>query len=192
MIYVPHEKAWFKPSQCVWAGPHVKIPGKACIAESYSQKKTFFTVVLKVVTPTVEMYVASLRNEAQKKTAASKLKEIMVLISNLGVKSRDVEGLQDTPVFPVRTSGGEIRLSSASSSFVILDTVAHRSAFESKITALDFSLEEIRDTKPFLLANGFQDRFSTMLVEEVTDVKAGEAQHEVAKGLRLKAKAVVR
>ena len=32
-VYVPHENTWYSPSQCVWAEPSVKIPGKASIAD---------------------------------------------------------------------------------------------------------------------------------------------------------------
>lgn len=138
------------------------------------------------------MFIASLKVEAMKQDPVSKLKEIMILISRLGVEPRDIETLREAAVFPVKLSSGEMRLYSDSKDFFVLDTLAHQQAFQGKVTSLDFSLEDIRDARLFLFACGFRERFTSEIVEEVTEPQSSEPEHEVTKNLRLKAKAIVR
>jgi hypothetical protein len=53
-------------------------------------------------------------------------------------------------------------------------------------------LEDIRDTRSFLLANGLQGQFSSQLVEEVTSVNGGEPSLRLTKKMRNKSHAIVR
>ena len=175
----------------------MKIPGKASIASAYPLKKTFFTLVLKVLEPTVEMYVESLKAEAKGKAPTAKIKETMALICGLGSEEADLSSLVGAKVLPVKLANGECSLASASSKdesvdFAIVDNAAHRNAFKGKIAALDFSLEEIRDIRPLLLAMGLESRFSSKLVKEVTDVSGGSQDHEMTRNLRIKSQAIVR
>ena len=197
LVYIPKDNAWFPPSKCVWVEPNVEIPGKASIAGAYRLKKTFFTEVLKVSEPTVEMYIESLKAEAKGNASAAKIKETMVLICGLGLKEADLSSLVEARVLPVKLANGGGSLASASSKnepvdFAILENKAHRDAFKGKIAALDFSLEEIRDTRPLLLAMGLKPRFSLGLVKEVTDVSGGSQDHEMTRNLRIKSQAIVR
>ena len=197
LVYIPKENAWFPPSKCVWVGSNVKIPGKASIAGAYPSKKTFFTTVLKVSEPTVEMYVESLKAEAKGKAPAAKIKDTMALICGLGFEEADLSSLVEAKVLPVKLANGGGTLASASSKdksvdFAIVENTVHRDAFKGKIAALDFSLEEIRDTRPLLLAMGLEQRFSSNLVKEVTDVSGGSQDHEMTRNLRIKSQAMVR
>jgi hypothetical protein len=152
----------------------------------------FFTQTLGVPKPTTRMYMESLKAEANANAPPSRLKEIMVLINSLGAKFADVVGLQEAKVFPIKLTNGTSSLASASFNFAILDNNAHWDTFQGKIAALDFSLEEVRDTRQFLLAIGLEDRFSSKLVKEVTDVKGGSFDQEMTDTLRLKSEAIVR
>ena len=196
LVYIPKENAWFPPSKCVWVESNVEIPGKASIAGAYPLK-TFFTTVLKVSEPTVEMYVESLKAEARGNASAAKIKETMALICGLGLKEADLSSLVGAKVLPVKFANGGGSLASASSNdesvdFAIVENKVHRDVFKGKIAALDFSLEEIRDTRPLLLAMGLEKRFSLKLVKEVTDVSGGFQDHEMTRNLRIKTKAIVR
>ncbi|KAL8736556.1 MAG: hypothetical protein Q9181_002384 [Wetmoreana brouardii] len=194
LVYIPKEKAWRPPSQCVWVDSSVKIPEKASIADTYPSKKTFFTTVLKIPKPTVEMYVESLKAEAKEKASTAQVKETMALICRLGIGETDLSSLVEDKVIPVKLANGESSFAAALSKedFVIMENIIHWDAFKGKITVLDFSLEEIRDTRPLLLALGLEKRFSSKLVKEITDVRGGSQNHEMTRNLRIKSQAIAR
>ena len=175
----------------------MKIPGKFPIAAAYPTKKLFFTEILNVPEPTVQMYIESLKAEADGNARSSYLKEIMALICGLGIERADLSSLAEVKFLPVRLMDGKSTLASASTGggsadFTIMDNTAHRDAFAGKITTLDFSFEEIRDTRPLLSAMGLDGRFSSKLVKEVTDVSGGSPDHQRTKSLRNKSQAIVR
>ena len=197
LVYIPKENAWCPPSQCVWVESSVKIPGKVSIADAYPLKKTFFTTVLKISEPTVEMYVDSLKAGAEGKASAAQIKETMALICRLGVGETDLSSLVEAKVLPVKLANGVGSFVSASSKdesvdFAVVENTIHWNAFKGKIVVLGFSLEEIRDTRPLLLAMGLEERFSSKLVKEVTDVRGGSQDHEMTRNLRIKSQAIVR
>ena len=197
LVYIPEENAWYPPSQCVWVKPNVKIPAKASIADAYPLLETFFTTVLNIPKPTVEMYVESMVAEAKGKVSTARVKETMRLICTLGVGKNDFSSLVEAKVLPIKFGNGVGGFTSASSKekcvdFAIVDNTTHWAAFEGKIVVLDFSLKEIRDTRPLLLAMGLEERFSSKLVNEVTDVRGGSHDHEMTSNLRVKSQAIVR
>ena len=55
LVYIAKTKAWWPPSQCVWVDSSVRIAEKASIADTYPLRKAFFTTILKISEPTVEM-----------------------------------------------------------------------------------------------------------------------------------------
>jgi len=197
LVYILKENAWCPPSQCVWVESSVKIPGKASIADAYPLKRKFFTTVLKISEPTVEMYIDSLKAEAKGNASAAQIKETMALICSLGVGETDLSSFVEAKVLPVKLANGVCSFASASSrdefvDFAIVENAIHWDAFKGKIVVLDLSLEEIRDTRPLLLAIGLEERFSSNLVKEVTDVRGGSQDHEMTRTLRIKSQAIVR
>ena len=197
LVYIPEENAWYPPSQCVWVKPNIKIPGKASIADAYPLFDTFFTTVLNIPKPTVEMCVESMIAEAKGNVSAARIKETMRLICSLGVGERDFSSLLEANVLPVKLVNGESGFASASFKdgcldFAIVESSIDWDAFKGKIVVLDFSLGEIRDTRPLLLAMGLKERFSSELVKEVTEVRGGSKDHEMTRNLRTKSQAIVR
>ena len=197
LMYIPKENGWRPPSQCVWVKSNVEIPGKASIADAYPLFGTFFTTVLNISKPTVEMYVDSMKAEAKGDVSAARIKETMRLICTLGVGEEDFSSLVEVKILPVKFANGVSGFASASSKdkcvdFAIVENTIHWDAFKGKIVVLDFSLEEIRDTRPLLLALGLEERFSSNLVNEVTDVRGGSQDHEITRNLRSKSQAIVR
>lgn len=197
LVYIPKENAWRPPSQCIWVESNVRIPGNASIADAYPSLETFFTKVLSVSKPTVEMYVESIKADAKGKASAARIKDTMRLICSLGVGESDFSSLVEAKVLPIKLANGVRGLASASSKdeyvdFAIVENTIHRDAFEGKIVVLDLSLEEIRDTRQLLLAMGLEERFSSRLVKEVTDVRGGSQDHDMTRNLRIKSQAIVR
>ena len=197
LVYIPKENAWRPPSQCVWVESSVKIPWKTSVADVYPLKKTFFTTVLKISEPTVKMYIDSLEAEAKGKASVVQIKETMVLICGLGIGETDFSSLVKAKVLPIKLANGVGSFASASSKddfvdFAIVENTIHWDAFRGKIVVLNLSLEEIRDTRPLLLAMGLEERFSSKLVKEVTDVSGGSQDHEMTRNLRIKSQAIVR
>ena len=197
LMYIPKENGWRTPSQCVWVKSNVEIPGKASIADAYPLLGNFFTTVLNISKPTVEMYVDSMKAEAKGNVSAARIKETMRLICTLGVGEEDFSSLVEVKILPVKFANGVGCFASASSKdnfvdFAIVEYTIDWDAFNGKIVVLDFSLEEIRDTRPLLLAMGLVERFSSNLVNEVTDVRGGSQDHEMTRNLRSKSQAIVR
>ena len=197
LVYVPKEKAWFPPSRCVWVESDVNIPGKVSIANAYPSLEKFFTAALNISKPTVEMYIDSIKAEAKGEASVARIKSTMKLICSLDVEDRDLSSLLDAKVLPIKLANGVRVFASASTkgegvNFVILENIIHRDAFEGRIDILDFSLEEIRNTRPLLLAMGLQERFSSQLVGETTDVNGGSQDRGMTKTFRNKSQAVVR
>ena len=197
LVYIPKDNAWCPPSQCVWVESNVEIPGKASIAGAYPLLETFFTTTLNISKPTVEMYVDSIKVEARGKPSSARIKETMRLICSLGVGDSDFSSLAEAKILPVKLANGVSGFASASSrvesiDFAIVENTIHWDAFEGKIVVLDFSLEEIRDTRPLLLAMGLKERFTSQLVKEVTDVRGDSHDREMTRNLRSKSQAIVR
>lgn len=197
LVYIAKGNAWCAPSQCVWVESNVKIPGKASIADTYPLLEVFFTKTLKISKPTVEMYIDSLKAGAKGKGSPVLMKETMRLICSLGIGENDISSLVEAKILPVKLANGVSSFASASSKdecvdFAIVENSNHWDAFKGKIVVLDFSLEEIRDTRPLLLAMGLKERFSSKLVKEVTDVSGGSQDHELTRNLRIKSQAIVR
>ena len=197
LVYVPHLDAWFSPLDCVWAKPHVEIPGKASVAGDFNSQKLFFTDALMVPEPTANMHIAALMSQAKGQPAASKVKETMMLISSLGVTAKDVAKLQGIKIFPVRLPGNQSCFAAAapgsgSIEFAIIDNLIYRKAFHGRIASLDFSLEELRDAREFLVACGLNTQYTFTLVKEVIDVHGASPDKEMTEMLRSKASAIVR
>lgn len=199
LVYAPKQDAWFPPSKCIWVESGVQIPGKASIADAYPRQETFFTDILKISKPTVDMYVASLVAGQNGKMSLKQIKETMALICKLGIGSSDLSNLAHAKILPVRLTNGKCELTVASASFwekgldfAILENTDHRTAFNDQLIALDFSLEEIRDTRQLLLAMGLEGSFSSKIVRESTDVTGGFQDHAMTRDLQLKSQAIVR
>ena len=87
----------------------------------------------------------------------------MRLIYSRGVGEQKFLTLVEAKILPIKLINGVGSFTSASSKteyadVAIVENVIHRDAFAGKIVALKLSLEEIRDTKPLLLAMVLKDR----------------------------------
>ena len=197
LVYVPTRSAWFPPSQCVWVDSTAKFPGKASVADAYPSKKAFFTTDLRISEPTVEMYIESLKAGVKEGISPTRIKEIMVSMCSIGLGAIDFSSLANVEFLPIKSATGTPSLASAAimgdyHDFVIVDNKAHCDAFKDRLPVLDFVIEEIRDTKPLLLAMGLEQQFSSKLVKEVMDVKGGSQDREMSTRLRIKSEAIVR
>lgn len=71
-------------------------------------------------------------------------------------------------IFPVRRPTGTVALCSTATEFFIADRESLRSAFQSEVRFLDFSLEEVVRLRPFLDWAGLDLRYLSKCVREVT------------------------
>ena len=143
------------------------------------------------------MFIRSLMSYADNQQKVAKIIETMTMISSLGVDVNDVAGLLRAKIFPIKLPNSQRRLVAASSmiessEYVILDTMTHRNTFLGKVPHLDFSMEQLRDTRSFLITCGLEGRFTSNLVENVTEVEEGFMEINMAKELHSKALALVR
>ena len=121
----------------------------------------------------------------------------MALICRLGVGKPDFTSLIEDEILPLKLANGVSSFAAACSKgndvdFAVVDNIIHLNAFKGQIAVLDFSLEDIRDTRPLLLALGLGNRFSSRLVKEITDVRGGSQNHEMTSNLRTKSRAIAR
>ena len=198
LVYVPKDNAWIPPSNCIWVESRIRFPGKSSIADIYASKERFFTTFLKVPKPTMQMYIDSLKAEAKLLLPSQpRIKETMALIAALGVDHTDVSDSVEAQILPIRLPNGTSSFISASpkellAGFCIFDSSIHEEALKDKVTALDFSMKEIRDTKPFLQAINLGGKFSSNLVENRTEVDEGSRDDKMTMQFRSKAQAFVR
>ena len=132
-------------------------------------------------------------------TMKSEIKQEMKLLSDPGLTSDDVAGIQDARVFPVIHPDGQSSYTTANSrngslEFAIMDNVLHRNAFRNKVPQLDFSVEEIRDTRTFLTAFDLKRRFTSELVKEVSGYEGSLSCRDemITQAFRLKTSALLR
>ena len=146
--------------------------------------------------PTTAMYILSLKSNARNWQAVSKIEEKMVLVRNLGVTADDVAEILRAKIFPIKLPEGESRFAAASTKtgppkYVILDNTPHKNVFWGKVAYLDFSIEELRDTRGFLTACDLESQRTSSLVEKVTNV-GGTQDKDMARIIQSKALALVR
>ena len=82
-------------------------------------------------------------------------------------------------------------MSSNGSEFAIVDRPEYRNLFR-EIKVLDFSMEEVRDHRPFLHAIGLRGKFMSELVQETKMVDGGLDGAKLTKSFRSKAHALLR
>lgn len=100
-------------------------------------------------------------------------------------------------VLPIKLESGKTTFASAvpegsSFAFAIMENNNQWHAFKDKVPILDFSLGEIEDTKPLLLALGLGAQFSSRLVKVVREVKGSILHREMTNELRNKSRAIAR
>ena len=180
---------WYRSSDCLWSSA-TTIRGKATLDESYEDLADFFIHKLGVKSLTLQMVYDELRQSPNDSP-----EEIKVAIRSLNEFLQtepaylDPEPIRKAKVFPIRYPNGNVSLGSIDVSFAIGDRERLKAAFETRISLLDFDLEDIRRLKPLFDWLRLEDRYLSSCVKEDTSI-AGDSGTPIMSGKRyLKAKA---
>ncbi|KAE8452297.1 hypothetical protein EG329_000997 [Mollisiaceae sp. DMI_Dod_QoI] len=194
LLFLPSRNTWHPLSSCIWAEDQVRIPRKTSIKSHYASLDDFFCRILGIAKPNLEMNVQALKELAHSQPAAStsEIKRMIMFISSMGPTLDDVKDLRRSNIFPVKILNQQNSFTNALADFAIVDRSEYGSAFAGKIRILDYSIEEVRASRPLLLALGMRGKHLSELVEEETTVRDGAIDSELSQRFRSKAYALFR
>ena len=92
----------------------------------------------------------------------------------------------------VKFPDGGIRLESIRTDFAIIDRIEYGVAFEGKVSVLNYTLEEVREYRSFLLPLGLGGRYMSKIIEEKSMVTGGDLHPRLSDEYRRKAYALFR
>ncbi|KAL6229067.1 hypothetical protein BDW75DRAFT_246072 [Aspergillus navahoensis] len=171
LVYLPVESRWLAPEDCLWTETP-KIGAQFGISNVYPELEDFFRNHLKVSTPTAATYIEQLRTVVSESPVdIVEIKSTLHKMNSVVLAPSNREDLLDLRIFPVVMPGGRVEVLKPTETFFIADRIDHRSAFQSKVPFLDFSLREIRQLHPLLVFLGLQDRYTSAAVKERTVVE---------------------
>jgi hypothetical protein len=193
LVYFSKSQSWHSPESCIWAEERIQLPNKISLATEYKSLKTFFTRVLGVQEPNLEMHIQALTLKASQNPKQKEIVQEMMNICAFNPKADYVrEKLADCKCFPVKNPNNQIQWRSAAGSFAIFDRQDYGKLFSGKISMLDFSREDVHSTEPILLALGLGGRYLSRAVSESTQVQDGNLDSQLTNDLRRKAYAICR
>ncbi|KAK8076963.1 hypothetical protein PG996_003133 [Apiospora saccharicola] len=182
LIYVPLDddySAWHKTSQCVWSSA-ARLRGRISLNDEYGQFEDLFVNILGVKQVDLQMAVDELKEIGSKPNATrEEVKESIQTVNSLLPESSEPPSPHDVVtgrIFPVRNPTGIVTLNSRATEFFIADRESLRSAFQSKVKFLDFSLEEVVRLLPFLEWTGLELRYLSKCVSEMTSFHGDAAR----------------
>jgi hypothetical protein len=162
------------------------------VQDQYGNLETFFTVVLKVKAPSLELHVKGLKKTAFWSPTLNDIKQRIRNICQFDPVEADLEDLVDCDCLPVNCTDGSLTWMSSEENFAIADRREYLGLFRDKIDILHFSLEEIHEFKPFLTGLGLEDQYLSELVVLNTSAEGGEMNEWLTTDLRRKAYAICR
>lgn len=160
----------------------------------YGELQEFFCRILDVSKPDLSMHVQALKELAltRPSPSAKAVQERIKLISSMSPTVSNLQSLKRSKVFSVKITSGQLAFADSLADFAIPDRLEYRDAFSKKIQMLDYSLEDVRACRPFLLAMNLQRKHLSQLVEETTTVADSVIDNELTKNLREKSYALFR
>jgi hypothetical protein len=163
------------------------------LATSYKNQAAFFQRVLGIEKPNLEMHIHALSQKALISPDKQSLQQEMRNICALNPKPDDLwPKLSNCKCFQVRKPSGELKWSSCSDAFAVVDRTDYGDLFRDKIPTLDFSLEEVHSLKVFLQCLNLEPKYLSNSVTEETRVDGGVFNTELTNDLRRKAYAIAR
>ena len=192
LVFDTQGNTWLSPELCIWADERVQFPGKASISAQYPSLKDFFLRILQVPEPDVGMHVQALLRLSQEHPTSLQLKQAIKHISLFHPKPTDVNDLRMAHIFPVILPNGQIKITTRSADFAIIDREEFGEAFRGQIVTLDFTLEEVRECQEFITACGMDKKRLSRKVEERTDVNGGSLASRLTEEFQNKAFAIFR
>jgi hypothetical protein len=191
LVYDSRRKTWQSARDCIWAKESIKIPGKFSIQDQYGSLNSFFTAVLRVDTPSLELHI-----EGLKKTASSQsiddIKQRIRNICQFMPKPSDLVSLSDCRCFPVNRADGTLAWMTCNDDFALNDRREYAELLGNHIDILGFTLEDVHNFRPFLIGLGLGDRHLSKLVMLNTSSEGGEISESLTADLNRKAYAICR
>lgn len=192
LIYYSQGQSWHCPSACIWAEDNIQLPGKVSIATAYKGRKAFFTKILGVMKPTLELHISALEDKIAKGSSKGEVVLEMLNICAYSPEPKALEGLRDCKCFPVMYANGTTAWLDRSGIFSIVDRRDYGELFAGQLTLLDLSLEDVHSLKYFLHGLGLADRYMSAAVQEQTQTPDGRLHKRLTTNLRNKAYAISR
>jgi hypothetical protein len=145
------------------------IKGKTTISDHYPELEDFFTDVLGITAPSLEMVVDELKSLAKSNPSKNAVKELISAINSIlpGEPVAPKNNIGKLNVLPVNTKDG-LKLQSVRHEFVIADRQKLWEAFRKDASILAFSVEEVRKLRPFLRWMNLEGRYLSRIVVERT------------------------
>jgi hypothetical protein len=154
--------------------------------------KSFFTVLLGVTTPSLEMHVKGLKEKASVSPDYDDIKQRIRNICQYCPEPKDLKDLSDCKCLPISHSNRNLKWMSAKEDFAIVDRKEYKELLANKIDFLNFSLEEVHKFKPFLEGLGLQSQYLSQLVELRSSAEGDEVNERLTSNLQRKAYAICR
>ncbi|KAF2137387.1 uncharacterized protein K452DRAFT_110481 [Aplosporella prunicola CBS 121167] len=193
LVFVSERNAWYSPSMCIWADIRVCISARIPISTGYLSLQRFFTEMLEVREPDLEMLIQALKDLAlARPLAIAEIKQMIAFTSSYNPSRTSLARLLAVNILPVRLENGDVELKNSTAEFAIPDRKEYDKAFRGKAITLDLDLNEVHMSSQFLLGLGLESRFISNVVEENTMVKTSSINRQLTKEFRLKANALFR
>jgi hypothetical protein len=192
LIYVDSSKSWHRIDACLWetAAP---IPGKKVLSGEYGDLKNLFVTKLDVKTPNLQMVVAELEALSGSDPPVQEVIALIRALNAMNPRPGDLSRLKSLNILPVKKAGEEqVCLRSTAFDFIILDHPKLANGFQGRLLVLDFSLEEIKQLRPFLSAMSLNDKYISVRVSEQTEAQDGVVNQNLCTEFHKRAYAIVR
>jgi len=168
---------WRRVSQCLWASA-TSIRGKTALNDLYADLKDFFVTSLGVAELNLTMVHDELIEKgAARQASVAEIKETLQAFTSLLPSENpppSPKKILESRIFPVRYPNGQVELRTSRVEFAIVDRQRLGDAFSSKAQLLDFTLDEVRQLRPFLRWAGLERRYLSRTVKEISRVEGGD------------------
>ncbi|EXF84440.1 hypothetical protein CFIO01_02755 [Colletotrichum fioriniae PJ7] len=176
LIFVPkgETSGWCTTTECLWSSG-AKIRGRTTLSSIYEDLEDFFVEKLGVQRLTLSMACDELLQKGNGHPTATiaEVKETIWAVNTLLQSAKlypDPEQLLESAIFPVEDQTGQIGLETGRTQFVIRDRKPLAEMFASKVKFLDFSLDEVHRLSNFFSWLGFDSRYLSSSVKEISTV----------------------
>lgn len=167
---------WYSPSQCLWSSA-TSIDEKVAINDHYAEFEHLFREVLNVPSLNLIMVYEELLGASSSGATTERIKDLLLNFSSL----LPSEGNPPAPgrllrhrIFPVKAPGERNTTTcTAETEFFIIDREDLFAAFGDRVRCFDFSLKDACRLRPLIIWAGFESRYLSRCVEEVSKVRGG-------------------
>jgi hypothetical protein len=192
LVYDSRSNVWHSPQDCIWATESLRIPGKFSAQSQYGSLEPFFTKILEVEIPTLELHITGLKAAVSPSPSLDDVKQQIRNICQFHPNATNLNVLWDCKCLPVNRADKSLAWMSPCEPFAINDRKEYSSLFKDKINILSFTLEEVHEFEAFLIGLVLRHHFLSKLVTPATSADGGQINEQLTGDLRRKAYAICR